>query len=131
MTYCCAVFIMMFLRTWPIGDQFPMRQFDHTFQWNVRLDTMVACNVNFDAGPKQGEGAHLFKVHGIVAKERHWITHTACEVCLKEYHSFDKLQAHLRRSTNCRAQMATRPSRPLIQPGIGSRDNNQKESATR
>ena len=77
---------------------------------------------------KAGEGAHLFKVHGIVAKERHWITHTACEVCLKEYHSFDKLQVHLRRSTNCRAQMATRPPQPLIQPGIGSRDNNQRRA---
>ena len=77
---------------------------------------------------KAGEGAHLFKDHGIVARVRYWITHTACEVCLKEYHAFDKLQAHLRRSTNCREQMVTRPPRTTIQPGIGSRDNNQRRA---
>ena len=72
---------------------------------------------------KAGEGAHLFKVHGICARERHWITHTGCEVCLKEYHSFDKLQAHLRRSDQCRAQLCTRATQTPIMPGIGSRDN--------
>lgn len=72
---------------------------------------------------KAGEGVHLFKVHGICARERHWITHTGCEVCLKEYHSFDKLQAHLRRSDPCRAQLCTRAMPAQIMPGIGSKDN--------
>ena len=42
---------------------------------------------------------------------------------LKEYHSFDKLQAHLRRSDQCRAQLCTRATQTPIMPGIGSRDN--------
>jgi len=73
---------------------------------------------------KAGEGAHLFKVHGVVAKERRWMTHTACSICLKEYHSFDKLQGHLRYSESCRRQLSARPPCGDLQPGIGSRDNN-------
>jgi len=72
-----------------------------------------------------GEGAHLFKVHGITAFERQWIASTACEACLKEYHSFDKLQNHLRTATSCRAVLhARRLQRPLA-PGIGSSVNSQ------
>ena len=73
---------------------------------------------------KAGEGAHLFKVHGVVAKERRWMTHTACSICLKEYHSFDKLQGHLRYSESCRTQLSAQPHCGVLQPGIGSRDNN-------
>lgn len=83
----------------------------------------MACGIRCRS--KAGEGAHLFKVHGICARERHWITHTGCEICLKEYHSFDKLQAHLRRSETCRAQLCLRPLQDKLMPGIGSTDNNK------
>lgn len=79
---------------------------------------------------KAGEGAHLFKVHGIIARERYWITHTACEVCLKEYHSHDKLQAHLRRSTTCREQMVTRPPCTVVQPRYWIQRQCSTESTT-
>lgn len=73
---------------------------------------------------KAGEGAHLFKVHGVAARERQWMTHTACTVCLKDYHSYDKLQAHLRHSEPCRVELSAQPPCRVLQPGIGSRDNN-------
>ena len=72
---------------------------------------------------KAGEGAHLFKVHGIVAKERQWIAGTSCEACLGEYHSHDKLQQHLRTSQNCRMVLNSRPSHRTLVPGMGSKIN--------
>ena len=41
---------------------------------------------------KAGEAAHMFRAHGVTATERRWIAGTTCEACLKEYHSYDKLQ---------------------------------------
>ena len=72
---------------------------------------------------KAGEGAHLFKVHGIVAKERQWIAGTSCEACLGEYHSHDKLQQHLRTSRTCRMILNSRPPHGTLAPGMGSRIN--------
>eukprot|EP00435_Cladocopium_sp_Y103_P049044 s676_g14.t1 len=48
------------------------------------------------------EGAHLFRVHGRVAAERLLFEGTSCPGCLKEYHTFAKLQQHLRRDVGCR-----------------------------
>ena len=72
---------------------------------------------------KAGEGAHLFKVHGIVAKERQWIAGTSCEACLGEYHSHDKLQQHLRTSRTCRMILNSRPPHRTLAPGMGSKIN--------
>ena len=71
-----------------------------------------------------GESAHLFRVHGLVAQERAWITSTTCDACLKEYHTFDKLQVHLRHATHCRAILYARPPCPVLAPGFGSTVNN-------
>ena len=71
---------------------------------------------------KAGEGAHLFRVHGIVAVERFWMASTTCEACLKEFHSFDKLQVHLRTATACRETMNAKPY-THVPPGFGSRVN--------
>ena len=51
---------------------------------------------------KGGLGAHCFKRHGTVAKVRFLFDKTSCGACLKEYHTFSKLQAHLRNSGACR-----------------------------
>jgi len=99
----------------PVRPHIPVeRQYGHYGCMNCKL----RCR------SKAGEGAHLFKVHGVVAKERRWMTHTACSICLKEYHSFDKLQGHLRYSESCRTQLSAQPPCDVLQPGIGSRDNN-------
>ncbi|CAL1141263.1 unnamed protein product [Cladocopium goreaui] len=51
---------------------------------------------------KGGLGAHSFKRHGTVAKVRFLFDKTSCGACLKEYHTFSKLQAHLSNSGACR-----------------------------
>eukprot|EP00435_Cladocopium_sp_Y103_P029303 s270_g7.t1 len=67
-----------------------------------------------------GEGAHLFRVHGIVARERWLYDTTSCPGCLKEYHTFAKLQAHLRYSQRCREQARGRVRVSTPAPGMGS-----------
>eukprot|EP00435_Cladocopium_sp_Y103_P064835 s146_g26.t1 len=74
---------------------------------------------------KAGEGAHMFRKHGIVAFERRWVGGTSCEACLKEFHTHDKLQVHLRRAQICRQVLNARPLRGLPVPGIGSKVNDQ------
>ena len=74
---------------------------------------------------KAGEGAHLFRAHGIVAHERQWITTTSCTACLKEFHTFDKLQVHLRTAQTCRRVLAASSAPAQIQPGFGSVANSQ------
>ena len=73
---------------------------------------------------KSGEGVHLFRVHGIVAQERRWCNGTACEACLKEFHTHDKLQVHLRTATACRSILSSRPFLWDPVPGFGSTVNN-------
>ena len=46
------------------------------------------------------------------------MTHTACSICLKEYHSFDKLQGHLRYSESCRTQLSAQPPCDVLQPAL-------------
>ena len=74
---------------------------------------------------KAGEGAHLFKVHGVIALERQWIAGTTCEACLCEFHSHDKLQNHLRTAQRCREALSARPMYPTPVPGKGSLLNNE------
>eukprot|EP00435_Cladocopium_sp_Y103_P046311 s2760_g13.t1 len=74
---------------------------------------------------KAGEGAHMFRKHGIIAFERQWVAGTSCEACLKEFHTHDKLQIHLRTAQACRQVLNARPSRGLPVPGIGSEVNDQ------
>ena len=74
---------------------------------------------------KAGEGAHLFRAHGIVAQERKWIATTQCSACLKEFFTFDRLQVHLRTARACRQVLNARPMPAEVQPGIGSLRNEQ------
>ena len=72
---------------------------------------------------KAGEGVHLFRVHGIVAQERHWMSGTSCEACLKEFHTYDKLQVHVRTAQPCRAMLNAKHARASHAPGFGSTAN--------
>eukprot|EP00438_Fugacium_kawagutii_P032846 Skav224538 [mRNA] locus=scaffold388:799933:802791:+ [translate_table: standard] len=69
---------------------------------------------------RAGESVHMHKKHGHCAKERLFIDGTQCSHCLKEYHTYSKLQRHLRHSHQCR--QAIRPVRHAtdLLPGIGS-----------
>eukprot|EP00435_Cladocopium_sp_Y103_P050732 s1235_g15.t1 len=70
-----------------------------------------------------GEGAHLFRKHGIVARERWLYDSTSCPCCLREYHTFAKLQSHLRRSQACREHARGQARFHYPAPGKGSQIN--------
>eukprot|EP00435_Cladocopium_sp_Y103_P023500 s582_g5.t1 len=74
---------------------------------------------------KGGEGAHMFRKHRVLAFERQWVTGTSCEACLKEFHTHDKLQIHLRTAQACRQVLNSRPVQGIPAPGIGSKINDQ------
>eukprot|EP00438_Fugacium_kawagutii_P013583 Skav223044 [mRNA] locus=scaffold1069:209520:218032:+ [translate_table: standard] len=78
----------------------------------------LSCRRQFRS--KGGEGAHMFKCHGIVAPTRHLFASTTCGACLKDYFSYSKLKAHLRYSKHCRMTLGGRRDRCLPQPGAGS-----------
>eukprot|EP00435_Cladocopium_sp_Y103_P067557 s39_g30.t1 len=72
---------------------------------------------------KGGEGAHLCKTHGIVARTRYLFDGTCCPSCLREYHTFAKLQAHLQRDARCRHFLQGQPMHRTPAPGKGSHAN--------
>lgn len=72
---------------------------------------------------KGGEGAHMFKKHGVLSNLRYLFDHTRCEVCMKEYYSFGKLHNHLRHSEPCRLSLQSQTHRCVPQEGHGSQAN--------
>eukprot|EP00438_Fugacium_kawagutii_P032106 Skav212430 [mRNA] locus=scaffold1479:62722:91309:+ [translate_table: standard] len=81
----------------------------------------MACRARFKTAA--GEGAHMCKSHRLPSQLRFLYDGTACRACLKEYHTHDKLQAHLRYSTHCRELLQGQRHRCQPVPGIGSKLN--------
>lgn len=79
----------------------------------------MCCRLVFKS--KGGLGAHMFKVHHIVAKVRILCDQTQCSSCLREYHTMAKLKAHLQRSGPCRHRLWGR--RRYFHPAQGSGSN--------
>ena len=67
-----------------------------------------------------GEGAHMFRAHGIRAPHRRYCEGTQCIACLKEYHTVGRLQHHLRSSSTCRRTLIGRGFWNTEDPGEGS-----------
>lgn len=72
---------------------------------------------------RAGEAAHMFRCHGHIAEFRHLCDSTACPACLREYHTIDRVHAHMRYSTKCQAKLRGMKFRRPQTPGIGSRSN--------
>ena len=72
---------------------------------------------------RAGEAAHMFKCHDMVAKFRAYSDTTSCPACLREYHTVDRLHAHLRYATHCNDHLRSIGMNRPIGPGIGSRHN--------
>jgi len=70
-----------------------------------------------------GEAAHMFRCHGKVAEFRRFSDTTSCPACLREYHTVDRLHAHLRHGRRCQAQLRGMKMHRPITPGIGSQHN--------
>ena len=76
---------------------------------------------------KAGEGAHMFRCHGAISSLRWLFDTTACPSCLKEYHSFGRLKAHLYANEACRLRLQNRPALPAPEVGVGSTENTTLE----
>ena len=72
-----------------------------------------------------GEGAHLCKTHGVLAPIRWLYDDTSCPACLREYHTFAKLQQHLRCTATCRQLLQGQRRHHAPAPGKGSTHNEQ------
>ena len=73
---------------------------------------------------KAGEGAHMFKKHGQVSHFRRLFDTTQCRACLKDFHTYGKMKAHLYYSEQCRRQLLSLPPCTSLPPGMGSTDDN-------
>eukprot|EP00438_Fugacium_kawagutii_P028742 Skav229642 [mRNA] locus=scaffold649:313161:315617:+ [translate_table: standard] len=74
----------------------------------------------FAAKSKAGEAVHMFKVHGVVAPERHLFDSTQCRACLREFHTSRRIQLHLRASEQCRNRLSSFAAVDAPMPGQGS-----------
>ena len=74
-----------------------------------------------------GEGAHMFRCHGQISTLRWLFDTTACPACLREYHTFGRLKAHLHVNSHCRLRLQNRPSLPAPAAGTGSTENSALE----
>eukprot|EP00435_Cladocopium_sp_Y103_P066970 s917_g29.t1 len=83
----------------------------------------MSCAIGFKS--RGGEGAHMFKIHGIVNPVRLLFQSTQCLGCMKEYHTAAKLTAHLVRSEICRRHLLGTGTRFTPMPGCGSRADGQ------
>jgi len=72
---------------------------------------------------KAGEGAHMFRKHGVISGLRWLFDGTACPACLREYHSVGRLKAHLRQQEQCRRILQNRGALSQPCPGIGSQEH--------
>ena len=67
-----------------------------------------------------GEAAHMNKVHQQPSDLRLLFDQTSCGACLREYHTMQKLKAHLYYSTACRNQLISQNFQCQVMPGTGS-----------
>ena len=76
---------------------------------------------------RAGEGAHMFRCHRLISNLRWLFDTTSCPSCLRGFHTFGRLHAHLRHQDHCRNELQNRG--PLAQPaaGIGSAVNDEQE----
>ena len=85
----------------------------------------LSCRRTFRS--KAGEAAHMFRRHGMVSSLRWLFDTTACPSCLREYHTFGRLKAHLYANENCRRCLQNRPALMAPEAGVGSNENNLME----
>ena len=69
---------------------------------------------------KAGEGAHMFRTHGLMHPVRHLFQTTQCAICLTEYFTFGKLKMHLIRNEGCRRMWHGLRAFNIPMPGLGS-----------
>eukprot|EP00438_Fugacium_kawagutii_P010579 Skav233132 [mRNA] locus=scaffold792:175507:180444:- [translate_table: standard] len=76
---------------------------------------------------KAGEAAHMFRSHHCISGLRKLFDSTVCPSCLRDFHTFTKIKAHLRYHAPCRQHLATLPRVQQVAPGQGSKENDKLE----
>ena len=93
-------------------------------------DAVFGClHCRLRCNSKAGEAAHMFKVHGHIARRRHFIDGTTCSACLKDFHTVEKLMAHLYYGTSCRRTLIGRNYVCPRIPGAGSIVDRERQRA--
>ena len=100
---------------------------DPTEAPNEQLFGCMACQKPFQS--RGGEGAHMFKVHGICNRVRKLFNTTACPACLKEYYTHGKVKNHLLHSEHCRRILIGRGFRVEPVGGWGSQQDRELAAA--
>ena len=87
----------------------------------------MACQKSFTS--RGGEGAHMFKVHGICNRVRKFFNTTTCPACLREYFTHGKVKNHLLHSERCRRILIGRGHRVEPVGGWGSKQDRELAAA--
>ena len=96
-------------------------------QFPKEIFACMACEKRFPS--RGGCGAHMFRSHGVFQTVRNLFDGTQCACCLKEFHSYGKLQGHLLRAEFCRRSLQRKGIHVAPVPGIGSISNGHLERA--
>ena len=74
---------------------------------------------------KDGEGAHMYKIHNQVNPVRTLFQGTQCPCCLKEYYTATKLKAHSLHADDCRRRLIGAQVHHPPDPGTGSQQDSE------
>ena len=85
----------------------------------------ITCGKTFRS--RAGEGAHMFKVHGIHAWSRRLFNEPSCPACLKYFHTMAKTKAHLYYSATCRTRLLSHNMQCPPSAGTGSAEDRERE----
>ena len=77
---------------------------------------------------RNGCGAHMFRAHGHIHPVRRLFDTSQCGCCLREFHSYGRLKAHLIRADFCRRSLQRRGNLVVPAAGIGSVENETMET---
>eukprot|EP00435_Cladocopium_sp_Y103_P023635 s421_g5.t1 len=73
-----------------------------------------------------GEAAHMCRKHGIVSSLRQLFDQPVCPACLRNFHTMQKLKAHLHYVPSCRDTLRSRGMHCAVVPGAGSREDSER-----
>eukprot|EP00435_Cladocopium_sp_Y103_P049926 s1783_g15.t1 len=98
----------------PPPDECPLLESQHYFG-------CIGCGLRCKS--RAGESAHMCRKHGIVSSLRRLFDQPVCPACLRDFHTLQKLKAHLYYVPACRDQLRSRGMNCHVVPGAGSRED--------
>eukprot|EP00435_Cladocopium_sp_Y103_P075314 s164_g56.t1 len=103
----------------------PLPHDDPTLRCSSQTFGCMSCAKAFRS--RGDEGAHMFRCHKEISYLRWLFDGTACPACLREYHPFGRLKAHLHYSRDCRTRLLNRPRLSAPAAGVGSVEHETQE----